>query len=220
MTHAPSRHASLRAALIAVVLSVHGILAVPLGEAVTTASLARADVGKEVDRWMGLAGAMGFSRPQFEALLIDASAVLQGIDKAVSRPLKRLVRPTGTGQGWALFAVPEERPRQLVVTASTPSQNRVLFRMRDPAHRWLDGPLRYRRLRGIHDRGRRTGSYKDLAAWIAVQAMREDPTVTRVEVVQRKGHVGTPDAPRSPTTEPTLRVTLTRDDLVRRGLLP
>jgi hypothetical protein len=200
VTDAPltSRWPRIRAGLLAFALLVHGIYALPLPKAVSLEDL-RKDSGKEnVDRWMGwFQGAnLPIDRTWFEEEVASISGLIGGAHDALKWPFRPWMTFSGTGQSWALFAVPDRWPVRLeiLVWRSGDDDWELAYRRLDPSHEVLAEQLAYRRLRGIYDGQIENphAAYKNLTRWIARQIFLSESDVERVQVQGRKTHTTLP----------------------------
>jgi len=165
---------------------------------------------------MRLAGPLGFTREGFEQTVIEASDWLVRTDRAWVGPITRSFKQVGLGQAWALFAVPSDTPRRLEVRGVSAEDRVLLYRRQDPEHDALGPVFGYRRVRGIYDKGKRTGAYRRLFEWSAAQLFLAHPGLTLVEMVQRERLVGAPHEGLPDTERSTLRHSITQDALRER----
>lgn len=102
-------------------------------------------------------------------------------------PVAPLLRRTGTGQSWGLFAYPDPYAGRLVVSSRGEGEAWSL-RYRAPGEGvdWLVELLEYRRIRGlwddVGDRPKPGSFYDPFCDWVAAELMRREPTVAEVEV--------------------------------------
>ena len=145
---------ALRAALLAVVVFVHGVAASPLPPSPTTAkALANPIAVEELNGWVKLLGGLGVetTRAQLTELAIESSVVTSELRGAVMKPFRPLLRLTGTGQGWGLFTYPNTHPHRLVIEVERDGKFEVVYRALDPEHAYLEPQLTFRRVRGVYD---------------------------------------------------------------------
>lgn len=213
---APTRRAHVRAALLLLLIVAQALIALPFGPKVTAKTISTPAAQREVDAWMRLAAPLGFTREGFEAAIIEGSRILVDGDRVYISPITRQFKQVALGQAWALFAVPTDTPRRLEVRGVTDTDRLLLYKRHDPEHQSLGSVFNYRRVRGIYDKGKRTGAYRRLFEWSAARMFQEDPSLQVVEMIQRERRVGAPweDLPTSETT--TLRHTIRRDELLDR----
>lgn len=212
----PRPWAHVRAALLLLLIASHAAIALPFGPKVTAKSIAKPDAQREVDAWMRLAGPLGFSREGFEETVITVSDWLVSTDKRWVGPMAKRFRRLGLGQAWALFAVPSDTPRRLEVRGISKRDRVLLYRRQDPDHDALADVFGYRRIRGIYDKGKRTGTYRRLFEWSAAQLFLADPSLRVIEMVQRERLVGAPHEGLPDTETSALRHTVRRDELMQR----
>jgi hypothetical protein len=217
MSNPPAdRVPTLRAALLAVVVFVHGVAASPLPPSPTTAkALANPIAVEELDGWVRLLGGLGVTtnRAQLTELAVRSSVVTSELRGLVTKPFRPLMRITGTGQGWGLFTYPNTHPHRLVIEVERGGEFQVVYRALDPEHRYLEPQLTFRRVRGVYDdnASKVRPSYESFARWVARRAFADWPDATRVRVKMIRTHVVTPGQKPDPKSE----VRLVR--VVKRG---
>lgn len=207
---------TLRAALLAVVVFVHGVAASPLPPSPTTAkALSNPIAIEELDGWVRLLSGVGVTtnRAQLTELAIESSVVTSELRGAVIKPFRPLMRITGTGQGWGLFTYPNTHPHRLVIEVERDGEFQVVYRALDPEHTYLEPQLTFRRVRGVYDdnASKVRPSYESFARWVARHAFEDWPDATRVRVKMIRTHVVTPGQEPDPKAE----VRLVR--VVKRG---
>lgn len=194
----PGRVAHLRAGLIAVVLLVHGVVALPIGPKITEASIASERGQRQFLAWHALVAPLGVDTDTFARWLIDGSSVLVDVDRALTSPVRPLFRLTGTGQAWALFASEDRDPHRLVVRVrhgeGTPWE--TVFRQLDPAHGhpWIGSHVGFRRHRGLWDGQGKYASkpYRLFGRSLSEAIFAEDPSVSHVELHLERSCVAAP----------------------------
>lgn len=201
---------SVRAGLLAGVLAVYGLAALPLPHAVKRASFDEPVAREELTAqaaWLGRVGVATTADGLADALYTFSAGWVTVYDHTL-KPLAPLFRLTGTGQSWGLFTYPDTFPHQLVVEVragkSAPWQ--VWFQGLDPEHDWMRDVIAYRRVRGVYD-GQTTkpgASWNNLTRWLARRAFEQDATLTTVRVSFRRFHTVRPGEPADPAVE-TLR---------------
>lgn len=205
----PDRVPALRAALLAVVVFVHGVAASPLPPSPTTAkALSNPIAVEELDGWVKVLGGLGIqtTRPRLTELAIRSSEVTSELRDAVVKPFRPLLRITGTGQGWGLFTYPNTHPHRLVIEVERDGEFQVVYRALDPEHDYLEPQLTFRRVRGVYDdnASKVRPSYESFARWVARQAFEDWPDATRVRVKMIRTHVVTPGQAADPKAETRL----------------
>lgn len=175
-----------RATAITVVLLVHGVAALPLPARISDAELADPTAQDELRRWSERLASVGVSVSP-EALGAHVQGGARRIHRARQQllaPARPVLRVTGTGQAWGLFANPDLRPRRL---SFGPTEDAPVFRTNDPLRREAAGVVGYRRVRALYDapgtRLRATPSLRWLARWLLDRHRAVDPTVERWVVV-------------------------------------
>lgn len=198
MSGSPSPRAALRAALLAVVLGVHGLMAAPVPHVVTREDLQNPVSKEEVERWAERLTALGWAMTPEELgeRVMAITSVIGGAHRKALSPFRPLLRWTGTGQGWALFANPDNHPARLSIRVRRAEGWSILYQRLDPEHAWADDQLSYRRLRGVYDAGgfrsRPRPPYKRFAQWIGQRILAADPSVLEVEVRTLRTHTTLP----------------------------
>jgi hypothetical protein len=138
------------------------------------------------------------SEEQLLSLVNGTADVCIGARDAVLEPFRPLLRLTGTGQAWALFAYPERYPNHLQVEVREPSGDwQLVYAAADPEHRFLADQLAFRRIRGVYDtaasRGAPGASYDRFTDWVAREAFAAYPGATDVRVKMLQKRVTLPD---------------------------
>jgi hypothetical protein len=182
------RWPAIRAGLIALVLVVEWVDAVPLPE-LRPRDLVHPVAQAELDRWVSMLASVGIVRTRDEVAEVGLAVgeVAIGFRKGALAPFKPLKRITGTGQAWGLFAYPD------------PASGRLVIRGRGEGEEWellakLPGEgdpaqvrrLQYRRLRGVwDDAGDRPNPGKlhtRFVNWIASDMLTRRPDLDQIEV--------------------------------------
>ncbi len=189
----------LRAALIAAVLLLHLSLAAPWPD--LGASDLRYDLAAdELERWTGVLSSLGVSTTP-DQLADDVVALgrwSKRTQKALHGPARPLLRLTGTGQAWGLFAFPDPYPGRLVVMGRSADGGRwqTLYRAPDQGEPWLVDLLQYRKVRGIYDdsgdRPRAGFLWNRLCDELARRIFAHDPELAVVELRFDVEHVTAP----------------------------
>ena len=108
-------------------------------------------------------------------------------------PFEPFRRVTQLRQRWKLFPVANPALLRMNVEARGPDGDwELLFRPLDAEHRFLEGPLEYRRVRGSWDPGMmgRRGGYERFVDWIAGEIFRREPRFVEVRVRMEGVRVG------------------------------
>ncbi|MCB9677582.1 MAG: hypothetical protein H6737_20920 [Alphaproteobacteria bacterium] len=213
----PSFRAWLRAGLISLALVVHGIYALPSPVAVDDADLNSGEGREEVRRWVEMLNGIGIALTAEELgeLVKTWSTRGANVHNAMKRPFRTWMRQTGTGQGWGLFASPDTYPHRLEIYVFEGNDWVPIFRRNDPELRFLDGPLRYRRVRGIYDgsTGRQRVVYWNFSRWVARRALLAHPEASRVRVQMVGTHTTLPWEKPDPTEVVRAKRVFTREAL-------
>lgn len=177
----------LRAALLLVVVLVHGFAAAPLAH---TADRRRFDhplARDELARLADLAGRVGI-HTDAEALAELAFAQVRAevaLRDAVLSPFRRTFLWTGTGQAWGLFTHPDRFPARLVIEGRPRGGEwRRLYAAHDPDATFLKDKLTYRRIRGVYDGNSDRGGriWDRFCSWAAVEVFAAMPEIDEVKV--------------------------------------
>lgn len=205
----------VRAALLAVVLVAHGLVALPIGPRITEKSLTDPRAQDEVAAWMRLAGPLGFTKASFEQTLIVWSDRLVTADATITAPFKPVMHATRTGQGWALFANPDVDPLRFEVRGTfEDGSTRLLFARLDPDATWMSDVFAFRRVRGVYDLGGKgqPPRYVNLCRWVADRAFDDFPDLAKVEIVQVEHRTNLPWQPPFPDTAERYKQVIRRSD--------
>jgi len=199
---------------LAVVLGVQVFLALPLPREVGSSKSPESKA--EVQRWLVLGERVGVhvTEDEMQAALDSLGAWTGGLRRDIIQPWLPVQRWTGTGQGWAFFAVPDTHPVRLEVTVVEPEGPRMVFRRLDAAHRWRAPTFAYRRVRGLYDTVRKKNAmYRRFGRWVALEALEDHPDGLAVEIQVLRHHVTLPGEPRDERTVRRLHLHFDREDL-------
>ena len=205
----------VRAALLAVVIAVHGVAAAPLPNGVSEGDFKNPIARDEMRRWSEILKGVGI-----EATPEELAKTALGLGKKTSELRKTLLKPfgpifrvSGTGQGWGLFTYPNSYPHRMEIDMRVGDQWQTLFRALDPEHTWMEHHLTYRRVRGVYDDNVMStrSSYNNFVRWIAKRAFEDFPQAEAVRVRMIRSHVVLPGAPPDPETTVRLIRTVQRD---------
>lgn len=190
----------VRAGLIALTLAVHTCAAMPMPRPIKAEDARTATAAEELKLWLDVLAGVGISATsdQLLDLVNTVGGACSTFKKGVLAPFQPLLRITGTGQSWALFAVPDRYPNRLVVEVRRPSGEwEMLFRSADPEHTFLAPQLAFRRIRGVYDTASSRGSpgkvYDRFVDWVARQTLAAEPNATDVRIKMVQFHVSLPD---------------------------
>ena len=198
----------VRAGLIAIVLAVSGLLAAPLPTPVTEKDFTTPVSSQEIDLWHDLSQQVGltWTRDEFIGVIMVMSNGIGESHRAFKRPVSNVLSITQTGQGWALFAVPDAYPHTLIVEGQVTKGGkwRTLYRRWDPDYGevFLADAFEYRRIRGIYDGStHRAGrTYKNFTRWVAERAFADWPELQTVRVGMIRSHTTLPGEPKDTKT--------------------
>ena len=192
---APSRWARVRAALIALVLLVQGVSALP-NHPVSKANLARPEAVRAVAVADGVLGAVGLSpgRPALSRALRDGSRAMVDARGMLLRPFEPLFHYTGTHQQWGLFLLGTRECFGIHVDAQRRDGGwQRLYHALDPGPAPLEAVLRYRRLRGIYNPRAKNGPHGQYPGFVHALARRvfaRAPGYLRLRVQMERLRVG------------------------------
>jgi hypothetical protein len=202
----------VRAAILAVVLLVHGVAALPLPHAVQRKELSDPVAVEEVSRWLERLRGLGLvmERDAFEDAIVEVSGAIGGGHRALLKPIRPWFRYTGTGQGWALFANPDTHPSRLQIAVVRGEQRDIVYLRGDATLREYAWLVESRRLRPIYDaeavRRRPNAAHRRYVRWISEQVRQRDPSVDAVEVTLWEMHTARPgERRRAPKARHTVR---------------
>ncbi|MSQ03157.1 MAG: hypothetical protein EXR71_14920 [Myxococcales bacterium] len=187
----------VRAALLLVVVVVHGFAAAPLAR---SASRRRYDLPlarDELTRVATLAGRVGIDTSA-DQLADTAYAVVKtqsGLRSAVLAPFADVLELTGTGQAWGLFTHPDRFPARLVVEGRPAAGEwRRLYASLDPDATFNLDKFVYRRIRGVYDgNSDKAGrAWDPFVSWVAMEVFAAYPAIDEVRVKFRGIHTFEP----------------------------
>lgn len=217
----PQRWPAVRAALLGVVVLVHGLTALPLPRTVSADRAASAPAQEEIGLWLAVLASIGLhpSAEQLLGLVNQAAKATSSVRRALVAPAKPLMRFTQTGQAWALFAYPDRFPQRLVVEGRAGEGAwETLYRGLDPAHQVVGPEVRFRRVRGVYDtvtgRDKPGKTYERFVDFVADRAFAARPDLDQVRVLMVQFHVELPDS--TATRPEVVRLTRTREREVAR----
>ncbi len=179
---------TLRAGLIALVLLVHGSKILPWPD-VGRSDLAYGVAQDNLAQGAALLTRLG--RPTtVEELAQDVLAVGRASGAAqrwLYGPFQPLLKRTGTGQSWGLFAYPDPYAGRLVVSSRVEGGGwEERYRAPGRGDPWLVSLLEYRRIRGLYDdngdRPKPGGFYNPFCDWVAVELLAREPELEAVEI--------------------------------------
>lgn len=213
----------VRAALLALVLAVHGYLALPIPGKVSEASFKHPIADEELARWSGILSGVGIERTpdELKVELIERFGGLAEARKESIKPIRPLLRLTGTGQAWGLFTYPNSFPHTMHIQLQVDGQWRPLYLPLDPEHDWNKRLFVFRRIRGVYDDNANNArqSYDNFVDWVALMALREHPEASAVQVHYVRGHVTLPGEPKDPSTKEKHKRVRTRAGFEQEGRL-
>lgn len=187
--------AHVRAAILAVVVLVHGIKVAPLPHKVHPHELKDPVAKEEVARWSERLSSLGYTIEPDELgeRVVDVTDGISRVHRGLTAPFRPIMRWTGTNQGWALFANPDTHPSRFRIDGiDAAGERRILFQNGDPEHTWMLPQLKHRRIRPIFDaapvRRRPNAPYRRLGAWLWERAQEDHPDLVAIELVMLETH--------------------------------
>lgn len=205
-----SAWAQVRAGLLAVVIVINGIAALPIPHSIKRSSFEEAVAVEELAAQRVLLAKIGISltAQEWEDVLFASGSAWVKVYEWTVKPFNPLLRITGTGQSWGLFTYPDTHPHRLIVEVREGADGpwREIYAGLHPEHRWKRELLAYRRVRGVYDSqtSKPGASWKNLTRWLARQAMTEDPEIAAVRVAFRRFHTVAPGK-QAQSSSPMLR---------------
>jgi len=176
----------LRAALLALVLAVYGVAALPLPKSIKRADLDKPIARDELLRWTGILAEVGvvLTVEELTDHVFTVGEAAAKFRRFALDPFKRWLQISGTGQDWALFTYPDSRPHRLEVAIKDPDGWETIFAALDLERDWRADRFCYRRIRGVYDGSTEKGgaAYDLLAKRIGAWAFAEFPDATNVRV--------------------------------------
>lgn len=178
----------LRSLLIGLVVLVHGTIALPWPD-LKPRDLQYGVAQDELKRGVTLLEQVGIHTTKDE-LADDLLAVGRGskrVQKVLHGPFRPILRATGTGQSWGLFAYPDPYAGRLIVRTQD-ADGAWTERYRAPGQGDPDmvALLQYRRVRGIYDdngdRPKAGFFYDRMCDWLGARILAAEPDVQQVEI--------------------------------------
>lgn len=192
-----SKRAHFRAALIALVLFVEGVEAMPRS-ALSLDKLQRPEGQRFlgwIERSLALVGAQP-GRERIASQLVAASGALVETRNLLLAPFAPLFGLTSTGQQWTLFInVGREFFRLHIDAAGADQRFKSVYRALDHDPEGLAPLLAYRRLRGIYDPRRKRGPSEEYAGFghfVAEIFFARQPELVTVRLCMERIRVGPP----------------------------
>lgn len=206
---------AIRAAILALVLVVEGVTALPIPHTVRKRDFAQEPVAvEEIETQRALLARLGIHLSHAEIVdgLYVSGSAWAGLYGRATKPLGPLFRVLGIGQSWGLFTYPDTFPHQLIVEVrkSKTGPWELWYAGLDAEHAWMRDVLTYRRVRGVYD-GQTTkpgASWNNITRWLAARACVADADVQYVRVSFRRFHTVRPDQAADPSTEELRHVRL------------
>ena len=214
---------AFRAGLIALTLAVHACAATPTPRRIKPEDARTATAQEEIRLWLNVMARVGvqMSSDKLLELVNTIGGTASDLKQGIMAPFQPLMRVTGTGQSWALFAYPDRYPNRLVVEIREPNgQWTPVFRSADPEHEFLEPQLAFRRVRGVYDTAASRGSpgkvYDRFVDWVARETFAAWPDADDVRVKMVQFHVDLPYESSAAEAEKTRLVRLRSRDQVER----
>ncbi|TNE90683.1 MAG: hypothetical protein EP330_07590 [Deltaproteobacteria bacterium] len=191
--------AEIRAGLIAVVLLSQALAAIPnppkLADNALTDPLAR----DELEGWVKTVGYVGWN-PTPEELLTFAQDWVERLKswrKAAIAPFQPVLQFTGTGQGWGLFAFPDQRPYRFEIAVLEPTSGwEAIYVDLDPEADYRSELFVNRRVRAIYNPGKAPApAFQPFTKWLGKQILDEYPDAVAVRFAFRRSEKLVPGEP-------------------------
>jgi hypothetical protein len=188
---------ALRAALIALVLVVSWVDAMPLPE-LSASDLRYEMAGDEIRAWQGVLARVGIvvSEGELAEAGLAIGARSTAFRRGILRPFRPFFRVTGVGQAWGLFAYPDPHAGRLVVEGRAGEEEWQPLYVAPGADEPLEAVLECRRVRGVYDdvgdRPRPGAAWLRFADWIAALAFARYPELDEVRVRLPYKHIVVP----------------------------
>ncbi len=193
--------ASIRAALLTIVLVIEGVAALPIPRSIKRSSFEEPVAREELAVQRGLLSKIGLELTHEELVdvLFTTGSMWVSVNDYTLKPLQPFLGVFGIGQSWGLFTYPDTFPHQLIVEVrrSKSADWELWYAGLDPAYAWSRDVLTYRRVRGVYDgqTSKPGASWNNMTRWIAKQACAQDPGVQIVRVSFRRFHTVPPGKP-------------------------
>lgn len=187
----------VRAALLLVVIAVHGFAAAPLARSANRETLNLRFATDELTRLQAALAPLGL-RPGVDTLgdlAFEVASFQARLRSAGLAPVQGFFRLTGTGQAWGLFTYPDRFPARLVVEGRPADGEWArLYASLDPDATFNGDKLEYRRIRGVYDSNseRARATWDPFVSWVAAEVFRADPTADEVRVSFQQIHTYEP----------------------------
>ncbi len=184
-----------RAGLITLVLFVHACAAMPIPRPVRPEDVRTPTAQDELALWVDIFASLGVQTDADElvGLVNSVGQVCVDVKAAIMGPFRPLLRVTGTGQAWALFAYPDRYPNLLQVEVRRGGADwETVYAAADPDHTFLAEQFSFRRVRGVYDTAAAKGSpgkvYDRFVDWVAREVFERWPDATdvRVKMLQKR----------------------------------
>ena len=191
---------ALRAALIALVLLVSWVDAMPLPE-LSAADLRYEVAGDELRAWQQTLGRFGIdvSEAELTRAGLAVGARSTAFRRGILRPFRPFFRLTGVGQAWGLFAYPDPHAGRLVVEGRAGAGEWQPLYVAPGSGEPLEAVIENRRVRGVYDdvgdRPRPGAAWLRFVDWIAALGFGRYPEVDQIRVRLPFEHVVVPGRP-------------------------
>jgi hypothetical protein len=196
----PSRLAKLRSGLLALVIFISLVDALPLSSPPSRKTLGDVAVQEELGRFAELFTSLGhpMTTPEMEDAVFHGAKRYSSTRSIVLKPFKRWRRETGTGQAWGFFGYPETHPYWIVVEGRPGPEApwETLYEPRSGEHDLLRSKLRYRRVQfmwvDVPTRGTPGATTGRLADHVAPEVFEERPDLNEMRLYIRRGRTPRP----------------------------
>lgn len=191
-----TRRAKVRSAVIAVLVLLNALAALPTPGEPSPERLQRPFEREELARWVGLFRGLGFDTDTerlgqgyltFSRWVVEARAV-------VLAPIEGWMALTQTHQGWRLFGTPDRSVSALRVSVQVAGRDEVLYESGSSDRRWNAAFLEYRRIRAEYNPSRRgpPPTYAAFGKRLSDEIFASMPNVSRVSIALVETRVALP----------------------------
>ncbi len=196
----------VRAAILLVVVGVHGFAAAPLAHRAIRANLDLPVARDEFERLQALGDHLGlhYELDELADAAYAASLAERDFRTAGLAPFAELFRLTGTGQAWGLFTYPDRFPARVIVEGrGKGGEWRRLYASLDPDATFDRDTFVYRRIRGVYDNNSETpgATWDAFCTFAAREAFGAYPDVDEVRVSFQRIHTREPGESEAPIEE-------------------
>lgn len=194
--HGLSRWAWIRGICITLGLAICFVAASPSPGKVSGAALKDPIAREELNRWVQIFSWAGveMTPEDVAALTVDLADTWKTGKNYLLTPFRPIWKITATQQGWGLFTYPDTHPYRLEVSwREKNGPYTVIYRSLDREYDFLEGPITFRRVRGMYNPGRKVPkTYKGVTEWYSAMVFERIPEAQRVRFRFHRAHTPTP----------------------------